>query len=87
MRIWEQKATGEILVAFMIGKCYNGGEKQKMDKEIIRSFICQGKYMVVVKLENGVHVMEYDEWKFVYGKLHPERWKKENAGKKESRIA
>lgn len=45
-----------------------------MDKEIITSFICCGKYMVIVELEHGTHVMTYDEWRSVYGKLHPERW-------------
>lgn len=46
-----------------------------MDIEVIASFICFGKYMVVVKLEHGTHVMSHDEWKRVYGKLHPELWK------------
>ena len=46
-----------------------------MSKNVIGDFIYCGKYMVVVKLENAAHVMSYDEWKSIYGKLHPERWK------------
>lgn len=46
-----------------------------MGREIIGDFICCGEYMVIVKLENSAHVMSYDEWKSIYGKLHPERWK------------
>lgn len=45
-----------------------------MSTEVIRNFICSGKHMIVVKLEHGVRVMPDDEWKTVYGKLHPERW-------------
>lgn len=45
-----------------------------MREDVIRDFICNGKHMVVVKLEHGVHVMPYEEWKSVYGKLHLERW-------------
>lgn len=45
-----------------------------MDIEVIASFICCGEYMVVVKLEHGTHVMTHEEWKRVYGKLHPELW-------------
>ena len=46
-----------------------------MSKEVIGDFICCGEYMVVVELEHGTHVMSYDEWKSVYGKLHLELWK------------
>ena len=46
-----------------------------MNKEVIASFICCGEYMVVVELEHGTHVMSYNEWRRVYGKLHPELWK------------
>lgn len=45
-----------------------------MKTEVISSFICYGKYMVTVRVGNAVHVMPCDEWKKVYGKLHPERW-------------
>lgn len=54
-----------------------------MSEEIIASFICCEKYMVVVKLERGTHVMPYEEWKWVYGQLHPELW--ENGKKVRSR--
>ena len=46
-----------------------------MNTQIIADFVCYGEYMVVVKLDHGTHVMSYDEWKNVYGKLYPERWK------------
>ena len=46
-----------------------------MKNEIIANFNCFGKRIVVVKLEHGTHVMSYEEWKSVYRKLHPERWK------------
>lgn len=46
-----------------------------MNEEVLSIFICGGDYMVIVKLEHGVHVMPMKEWKSVYGRLHPERWK------------
>lgn len=49
-------------------------EQTDMSKEIIAGFICCGEYMVIVKLKHGTHVMPYNEWKKVYGQLHPERW-------------
>ena len=58
-----------------------------MGREIVGDFICCGVYMVVVKLENAVHVMPYDEWKAVYGKLHPERWKDGKRVRKEKKTA
>lgn len=42
--------------------------------EILGMFECREKQMVIVKIKKVVHVMPYDEWKWVYGKLHPERW-------------
>jgi len=54
-----------------------------MSEEIIASFTCCEKYMVVVKLERGTHVMPYEDWKWVYGKLNPELW--ENGKKVRSR--
>lgn len=45
-----------------------------MMEEVIRDFVCRGNHMVIVRLEHGVHVMTYDEWKSIYGKFHPERW-------------
>lgn len=56
-----------------------------MYKEVIGNFICCGEYMIVVELEHGTHVMSYDEWKSVYGKLHPELWK--NNGKRNKKIS
>lgn len=50
-------------------------EEITMSEEIIASFIRCEKYMVVVKLENGTHVIPYEGWKWVYGQLHPELWK------------
>lgn len=47
----------------------------KRNYEVISEFECCGKQMVTVKLNNGTHVMTLDEWKRVYGTLHPERWK------------
>ena len=45
-----------------------------MREEVIGDFVCGGNHMVIVRLEHGVHVMAYDEWKFIYGRLHHERW-------------
>lgn len=45
-----------------------------MNKEVVKTFICRGNRMAVVMLEGAAHIMPYDEWKSVYGKLHPERW-------------
>lgn len=44
-----------------------------MSREVVKHFICCGKQMVIVELENSAHVMTLEEWKRVYGKLHPER--------------
>lgn len=57
-----------------------------MNKENVKRFLCCGKQMVLVKLENSAHIMDYDEWKKVYGNLHPERWKK-SKDKKNRKIA
>ena len=53
-----------------------------MNTEVIGNFICCGKHMVIVELEHGVHVMPIDEWRRVYRKLHPKRWKKNRIEKK-----
>ena len=58
-----------------------------MSKEVIGDFICCGEYMVVVKLEHGTHVMSYDEWKSVYGKLHPELWKNGERVRKNRKVS
>lgn len=42
---------------------------------VIRKFKCCEEIMVVVKMENATHVMTESEWKWIYGILHPERWK------------
>lgn len=46
-----------------------------MNTEVVGSFICSGKHMIIVKLEHAAHIMPYNEWKSVYGKLHTDRWK------------
>ena len=58
-----------------------------MSTEVIGDFICCGKYMVVVRLEYTAHVMPYDEWKTVYGKLHPERWENREKNRKKKKTA
>lgn len=45
-----------------------------MNKEFVSTIICNGNY-VIVEMKNAAHVMPIDEWKNVYGKLHPEMWK------------
>lgn len=45
-----------------------------MEFKVIKEFECHGKRMFVVKGINSCHVMPWDEWKNVYGQLHPERW-------------
>lgn len=45
-----------------------------MSKYVIGNFIYNKRVLVVVKLEHGTHVMDFSEWKRVYGKLHPEHW-------------
>ena len=58
-----------------------------MSKEVIGDFICCGERMVVVELEHGTHVMSYDGWKSVYGKLHPELWKNSKRVRKNRKIS
>lgn len=58
-------------------------EKIRMSEDIIASFVCCEKYMVVVKLEHGTHVMPYEEWKWAYGQLHLELWKNDKRIKNE----
>ena len=53
-----------------------------MSKEVIGDFISGNKKMIIVRLEHGTHVMPYEEWKSVYGRLHPDRW---NYGRKRKR--
>lgn len=47
-----------------------------MEYEIIREFDTNGKNMVVVRMDGNAHVVEESELKWIYGCLHPERWKK-----------
>ncbi len=46
-----------------------------MDYKLIKEFECNGKEMVIVKTNCAAHVMDKEEWKKVYGRWHPERWK------------
>lgn len=45
-----------------------------MEYELIKVFECCGENIVIVRFENAAHIMSMEEWKSVYGKLHPERW-------------
>lgn len=58
-----------------------------MNTEVIDDFVCCGKHMVIVKLEHGAHVMTMDEWKRIYGKLHPERWENGKRVSRKRKIA
>ena len=58
-----------------------------MSTEVIGDFVCCGTRMVIVKLEHGVHVMPYGEWRKVYGKLHPERWQNKERASARKKIA
>lgn len=44
-------------------------EERKMDRineyEVVGSFDCGGKSMVIVKVAHGTHVMPYDEWELI----------------------
>ena len=62
-------------------------EKIRMSEDIIASFVCCEKYMVVVKLEHGTHVMPYEEWKWAYGQLHLELWKNDKRIKNEKHAS
>jgi len=46
-----------------------------MNYKLIKEFECNGKEMVIVKVNGAAHVMDKEEWKKVFGKWHPERWK------------
>lgn len=70
------KPLENILVAFIVKKCYNGGNHKMNDGyEIIKEFECCGKNMVIVKIRNAAHVMTLEEWRLIYGRWHPELWK------------
>lgn len=46
--------------------------------KIIEEFDCGAKHMVTVMLGNNAHVMEYDEWRKIYGCNHQNKWKDVN---------
>lgn len=48
---------------------------KKQEYDIIKEFRCCGKHMIIVMIGNNAHVMEYDEWKKIYGRYHQDRWK------------
>lgn len=43
--------------------------------EIITEFICCGNNMLVIKFENATLVMSEEDWRWMYGQIHPELWK------------
>ena len=46
------------------------------DYKVIRKFKLQDKIFLVIRLKSGAaHIMEEYEWRKIYGRLHPERWK------------
>ncbi len=53
-----------------------------MKTEVIGEFICCGKSMVIIRLENSAHILTKEEWKKTYGKLHPERFAEKNRKQK-----
>ncbi len=46
-----------------------------MDYKVIREFECNGKEMVIVKASGAAHIMDKEEWKQIFSKWHPSRWK------------
>lgn len=46
--------------------------------KVISEFYCTGNKMIIVKVNNNIHVMSEKDWKHVYGKLNPNRWKTED---------
>lgn len=42
--------------------------------EIVEEFNCNGKHMITVKIGRNVHVMDYVEWRKIYGRNHQEKW-------------
>lgn len=43
--------------------------------KIIEKFDCGQKHMVTIMIGNNAHVMEYDEWKKIYGRKHQNKCK------------
>lgn len=48
--------------------------------KIVGKFECNGKLMIIVKMENATHIMPEIEWKWIYSKLHSDRWENEKQG-------
>lgn len=49
--------------------------------EVVGRFDCHGIDMVIIRMGDATHVMSTDDWKKVWGRLHPGRWEKEKLGK------
>lgn len=49
---------------------------RKLRYKIISEFDCSEKHMIVVKIGAVVHVMDYDEWRKVYGRYNLNKWNK-----------
>ncbi len=43
---------------------------------VVGNFIVCGEEWVSVGLDGGVCTMPLKDWKWTYGQMHPERWKK-----------
>lgn len=56
-----------------------------MNYELVKEFECNGKEMVIVKISGAAHVMDKEEWKKVFGKWYPERWKNRECVKESHR--
>lgn len=63
-----------------MNKVTNKRQKYKEHYKIVCVLECNGKTLFVVEIGMGIHVLDEQELKRVYGCLHPERWKekKEN---------
>lgn len=48
----------------------------KHSYEIIREFNCYGKHMIIVRVGNVVHVMDYSDWQLMYEHNHKRKRKK-----------
>lgn len=58
-----------------------------MDKEYVSTIICNGEHYVIVEMKNAAHVMSVDEWKRIYGKLHPEMWENGKRARRHRKLA
>lgn len=66
---------------------YYGGYSVDDGYNVVDEFCCCGKQMVTVRTGNTAHVMSQDEWRKIYGRNHPERWKDGNRVKRNRKIA